>query len=46
MTPRRALRPGDLLESEVEGIGRLANPVLSAAGGAGPLRPGQVAGGR
>ncbi|MCX5445392.1 MULTISPECIES: fumarylacetoacetate hydrolase family protein [Streptomyces] len=30
MRPRRGLRPGDLLESEVEGIGRLANPVRSS----------------
>ncbi|MEU8912634.1 fumarylacetoacetate hydrolase family protein [Streptomyces nigrescens] len=30
MRPPRALRPGDLLESEVEGIGRLANPVRSS----------------
>ncbi|MEU8684448.1 fumarylacetoacetate hydrolase family protein [Streptomyces sp. NPDC048611] len=30
MRPRRALRPGDLLESEIEGIGRLANPVRSS----------------
>ncbi|MFE3738349.1 fumarylacetoacetate hydrolase family protein [Streptomyces sp. NPDC059134] len=45
MTPPRALRPGDLLESEVEGIGRLVNPVRSA-GGADLLRPRQAAGGR
>ncbi|WP_223838388.1 fumarylacetoacetate hydrolase family protein [Saccharopolyspora pogona] len=28
-TPRLALRPGDRLESEVEGIGRLSNPVVA-----------------
>ncbi|MFE9884404.1 fumarylacetoacetate hydrolase family protein [Streptomyces scopuliridis] len=31
--PPRALRPGDVLESEVEGIGRLVNPVRTAASG-------------
>ncbi|MEV8539599.1 fumarylacetoacetate hydrolase family protein [Streptomyces sp. NPDC051572] len=28
-TPRRALKPGDVLVSEVEGIGRLTNPVVA-----------------
>lgn len=37
-TPPRALRPGDRLESEVEGIGRLVNPVVA------PQRADQVAG--
>jgi 2-keto-4-pentenoate hydratase/2-oxohepta-3-ene-1,7-dioic acid hydratase in catechol pathway len=30
MTPRRSLQPGDLVEVEVEGIGRLANRVTEA----------------
>ncbi|MGI8312523.1 fumarylacetoacetate hydrolase family protein [Saccharopolyspora hattusasensis] len=37
-TPRLALRPGDRLESEVEGIGRLVNPVVA------PDRTNQVVG--
>ncbi|MFC5830658.1 fumarylacetoacetate hydrolase family protein [Nonomuraea insulae] len=31
MTPPRHLRPGDLVETEAEGIGRLANPVTAIA---------------
>ena len=30
MTPRRSLRPGDVMECEVEGIGTLRNPVVAA----------------
>ncbi|CAM01910.1 5-carboxymethyl-2-hydroxymuconate isomerase [Saccharopolyspora erythraea NRRL 2338] len=32
MDPPRGLRPGDVVESEVEGIGRLVNPVWAADG--------------
>ncbi|MFE2229154.1 fumarylacetoacetate hydrolase family protein [Streptomyces kronopolitis] len=48
MRPPRALRPGDVLESEVEGIGCLVNPVRAAVcHGAGAGGPGyQEAGGR
>lgn len=48
MRPPRALRPGDVLESEVEGIGCLVNPVRAAVcHGAGADGPGyQEAGGR
>ncbi len=31
MTPRRSLRPGDVVEVEVEGIGTLSNPVVAAS---------------
>ena len=31
MEPKRSLRPGDLVETEVEGIGTLRNPVVAAA---------------
>ncbi|NOX26118.1 MAG: fumarylacetoacetate hydrolase family protein [Deltaproteobacteria bacterium] len=30
MTPRRSLKPGDLIEVEIEAIGRLSNPVVAA----------------
>ncbi|SOE15694.1 5-carboxymethyl-2-hydroxymuconate isomerase [Streptomyces sp. 2323.1] len=50
MRPPRALRPGDVLESEVEGIGCLVNPVRGGVRdgtGAGAGCPGyQEAGGR
>ncbi|MGX1974857.1 fumarylacetoacetate hydrolase family protein [Streptomyces kronopolitis] len=48
MRPPRALRPGDVLESEVEGIGCLVNPVRTAVcHGTGAGGPGyQEAGGR
>jgi 5-carboxymethyl-2-hydroxymuconate isomerase len=29
MNPRRSLRPGDIVETEVEGIGVLRNPVVA-----------------
>ncbi|MFJ7999536.1 fumarylacetoacetate hydrolase family protein [Streptomyces sp. NPDC096310] len=32
MDPPRSLRPGDVVESEVEGIGRLVNPVRAIGG--------------
>lgn len=31
MTPKRSLAPGDLVEVEVEGIGRLSNPIVGPA---------------
>ncbi|AXG81272.1 fumarylacetoacetate hydrolase family protein [Streptomyces paludis] len=44
MRPPRALRDGDVLESEVEGIGRLVNPVRETAAGPEPEpRPGDRA---
>ena len=30
MTPKRSLKPGDVIEVEIEGIGRLTNPVVAA----------------
>ncbi|HJZ38695.1 MAG TPA: fumarylacetoacetate hydrolase family protein [Solirubrobacterales bacterium] len=33
MDPRRSLRSGDLLESEIDGIGRLVNPVVETVDG-------------
>jgi 2-keto-4-pentenoate hydratase/2-oxohepta-3-ene-1,7-dioic acid hydratase in catechol pathway len=30
MTPQRSLQAGDVVEVEVEGVGRLANPVVEA----------------
>ncbi|RDG32624.1 fumarylacetoacetate hydrolase family protein [Streptomyces corynorhini] len=45
MRPRRALRDGDVLESEVEGIGCLVNPVREVVRESAP-RPGRATAGR